>query len=350
MASNYEEGRPLHEKQLAALLMTVESTATNRLPLEVTLAALAEDADDRRLAAVARKLAADLHKGATISEAMSHVGDRLPAEVRGLFRAGVESGDLAGTFNLFARERAAQVRIQRRIRAAVFYPIAILCILTPLVLLLSLVVIPSFRPIFVDFDLVLPETTVALMQAADFMPAIIGGALLVLFGLPLALRMIGGRWIVDRVRPAVPLLGPLWSWSGQREFAAMLGSFIEVRLPTMAAVAYTSEILNDRNVARACLGVNERMQGGESLSNAMSNSIHFDRALISLVKWGEDRGLLPEALRVASAIFTDRIEQHASLVQRMLPPIMLIVVGVGVLFVVIGLMLPLVSLIEGLSQ
>ena len=66
--------------------------------------------------------------------------------------------------------------------------------------------------------------------------------------------------------------------------------------------------------------------------------------------WGEQHGLLPEALSVATELFDDRIEQQASLVRRLLPPVTLVVVATMMFFVLVALMLPLVTLIESLSQ
>jgi type II secretory pathway component PulF len=82
----------------------------------------------------------------------------------------------------------------------------------------------------------------------------------------------------------------------------------------------------------------------------LSHSIHFDRALVSLVAWGESHGLLPEALRISKEVFEDRIEQQASLIRRLLPPVTMVAVGMLVFCVIIGLMMPLVKLIEALSR
>ncbi len=70
---------------------------------------------------------------------------------------------------------------------------------------------------------------------------------------------------------------------------------------------------------------------------------------MALVAWGEARGLLPEALRVAAEVFDDRIEQRAAWLRRMLPPITLIVVATFMFIIVASMMIPLVKLIEGLS-
>jgi type II secretory pathway component PulF len=345
-----DEAGTLRDEELVTLVHAVGSAAASRMPLELTLAVLAEERDDPRLARVAASLALRLQQGATIDRAVAALEDELPAEVRGLMRAGIESNDLAGAFERFTQQRLATQRISRRIRAAMAYPILIVTILVPLLLFLSVYVIPMFAELYNEFDLDLPASTELILQTADQMPGLIGGLLLVVIAVPIALRLLGGRWLFHRFRTATPLIGRLWMWSGQREFASMLASFLDECLPLTRAVAFTGDLLTDRNVANSCRRIGERLENGETLSSSLGHSINFDRALVAMAAWGESNAVLPDALRIASEVFDDRIEQHISLVRRLMPPIALITVGALMIFVLFGLFVPLVQLIESLSM
>src|SRR3954463_16308221 len=100
------------------LVQTMGGAAASRLPLEISLAALAEEKGDPRLAAAAERLAARLRQGATIHEAIDSLDPQLPTEIAGLLRAGIEGGTLAGTFERFSQQRLAAERFNRRIRGA----------------------------------------------------------------------------------------------------------------------------------------------------------------------------------------------------------------------------------------
>ncbi len=339
----------LAEGQLTTLVEAVGAAAASRVPLEVTLSALADEKGDRRLSSVARRLAARLGEGATIDEAIADMEHQLPADVRGLLRAGVESGDLAGTFERFAEQRLALGRIDRQIRAAVAYPLLILVVLVPLLLFLSMYVIPMFAELYEDFDVELPPLTILIVHTAEQIPGLVGGLVLLVVAVPIVLRLVGGRWLYHRVRTATPLVGPLWIYASQREFATLLASLLARRLPLASAVGYTGEVMSDRNVARACRRVKQRLESGMPLSQCLGQSIHFDRSLVALAAWGERGGLLPEALRIATDVFDDKVEQTAALVRRILPPLTLVTVTVIMFFVVIGLFVPMVMLVEGLS-
>jgi type II secretory pathway component PulF len=339
----------LRASQVGMLVQAVGAAAASRVPLDVTLAALAEEKDDRRLAAVAGRLATRLQQGATIDQAIAEIDRDVPAEVHGLLRAGIECGDLAGTFERFSIQRLTQQRINGQIRAAVAYPLVIFAILVPLALFLCIFVIPMFGEMFEEFDLDLPQITLYVLQISGQMPALIGGLLAIIVAIPILMRIAGGRWLFHRIRAATPILGRLWTWAGQREFAALLASFLDLRLPLAVAVAHTGEIISDRNLARACRGVSERLTTGQSLGECLSRSMHFDRSLAALAAWGETHGMLPDALRIATDVFDDRVEQQVSLVRRLLPPVTLITVATAMFFVIVSLMVPLVKLIEGLA-
>jgi type IV pilus assembly protein PilC len=345
-----DDGGTLRDDQLTSLVEAMGAAAISRVPLEVTLAALAEEQGDRRLADVAGQLASELERGVPIDQVVAGVEHRLPAEVQGLLRVGVESGDLAGALERFAAQRVVTQRIARRIRAAIAYPLLIAAILVPLMLFISVFIIPMFREIFEEFDLALPGITFLVLDTGEQLPGLIGGLLLFAIAFPIVLRVVGGRWLFHRVRAATPFVGTLWMWSSQREFAALLASFLDLRLPMTGAVTHTGACLSDRNMARACRRVAERLASGQPLNRCLSHSIHFDPSLVSLVAWGERHGLLPEALRISAEVFDDRIEQQASLIQRLLPPVTLVAVGMLVFCAVVGLMLPLVRLIESLSR
>jgi type II secretory pathway component PulF len=339
----------LDDEQLSTLVHSLGAAAHARVPLEVTLAALAEERDDPSLAKVARRLSVQVENGASIDQAVAVLGPTLPPEFAGVLRAGVESGDLAGTVDQFAQQRLAARRVRLRLRRTLAYPLVILAILVPIALFMSLYVIPIFGQMYREFGLELPTLSILVLIVARQLPLWIFALFAILFGLPMLLRLVGGSWLKDRIWSAVPLLGRLSMWSGQREFAAMLSSFLDSRLPLGSAIHYTSDVLRDRGLARACRSVGRRVEQGQPLSQSLAQSIHFDRALVALVAWGETRGLLPEALRVAAEVFDDRIEQRAAWLRRILPPITLIVVASFMFIIVASLMIPLVRLIEGLS-
>jgi type II secretory pathway component PulF len=182
------------------------------------------------------------------------------------------------------------------------------------------------------------------------MPRFVIGLIILVVGIPLVLRLFGGRWLFHRVRAATPVIGRIWVWSAQRDFAAALASFISLRMPLVEAVEQTGNAISDRSLGRACRRVSQGLAGGAPLNECLRRSIHFDPTLVAIVAWGEGQGLLPEALNLATGVFEERIEQFAAFLRRLLPPLTMVVVVTVLFYVIVGLMVPLVSLIQNLSK
>jgi type II secretory pathway component PulF len=348
--NDQDHGGQLRGEQAAALLEAVGGAAANRLPIEITLAALAEETNDRRLGKAAQQFATQLEQGATMEQAVAAMGSQISSEVASLLRAGVESGDLAGTIAQLSEQQINAQRLRRKIWGALIYPVIVLAILVPFFLFLSWYLIPSLHDIYEEFDMPLPMMTEFLVEAAKETPKLIAGGLTVVFGLPLLLRLLGKRWLYHRVRSVVPLIGPMWMWGGQQEFVSLLASFLKLRIPLDQALAFTGNSLSDRNVARACQRAARRLSDGQSLGDCLNGSMHFDRSLVALTRWGERYGVLPEALGIAATLFDDRIDQYATLLKRIVPPLTLISVVTVIFFVVIGMFIPIVSLIDSMMR
>jgi len=344
-----DESGTLTDAQLTMLVNSMGAAATNHVPLEFALSMLADEKEDPRLADVARRLADRLDQGMPVADALAGLEHELPAELRCLLLAGLETGKMDELFDCFTRERLTSQRIARHIRAAIAYPLFVLALTVPVLLFISLYVVPMFAEMYADFELDLPQITELVLQTSEQLPGLIFGLLAVMLIIPLALRLAGGRWIYHRVRAALPILGPMWTLASQREFASLLAALLELRLPLSHAVVHTGDLMTDRNIARACRRIGERLVTGQSLGESLAHSINFDRSLVAMVAWGEHNGVLSDAMRIAAEVFDDRVEQRISLVRRILPPLALVSISTIAVFSILGLFIPLITLIEGLS-
>jgi type IV pilus assembly protein PilC len=214
---------------------------------------------------------------------------------------------------------------------------------------LMLVVAPQFAAIYSELEVELPYITVFMLDASESLPwALLAGlcsmpVYFVLFLFP------GGPRLAHWIRTGAPILGKVWMWNAQHEFASIFGALTSRQVALDHALRCTAEALHDQNLARATRIVVDKCEGGALLSQAMSESIHFDRGLTGLVAWGEANDALPDALRRAAALFEKEIELQVILLRRILPPLLFIAVACTLFTFVITLFVPLVDLINNLS-
>jgi type IV pilus assembly protein PilC len=320
------------------------------VPLNEVFRALAEDIENGRLSRASSRLADELDRGVDLKTAMHSLdGQRLPTYLYRSLVASVDAGQTAALLQGLARHQTTSKRLRRQLRSALLYP-TIVVILFALVLMgLMFFVVPTFAKIFADFGLTLPTMTVSIIAASESVPwAIL--CLLLVIPLRLLVEVLpGGRRMVHWLRTGVPVLGRLWIWSGHHEFASALGALVSQGVVVGESLDCTAASLRDRNLARASRIVAEKCESGVALSQAMGESIHFDRALTGLVAWGEANDALPEALRQATEMYEKEIDLQTILMRRTLPPLLFISVAATAFMFVVMLMVPLMDLIGNLS-
>jgi type II secretory pathway component PulF len=147
----------------------------------------------------------------------------------------------------------------------------------------------------------------------------------------------------------IPVLGPMVQWSGVAEWAGLMGVLTRYRVALPDALQLAAD-----GVANAAVGqLSRRMAGkaaeGQSVAQMVAESGQLPNSLIPLVRWGEQTGTLSEAFDTGRELLLRRVQIRAMLLKSILPPVLLIGIGCVVIFVVIGIFMPLVSMISGLS-
>jgi type II secretory pathway component PulF len=318
------------------------------VPLDDAFLALAEDADHPALERVAARLAAELRRGADARTALEAVKGQLPAHMRRAVAASEDVGQMAAVLAGLAEHESARQRLRRQLRTVLFYPAIVFGLLAAVVTGLTVAVVPEFEKLYTDFDMVLPNLTVFLIGSAHLVPVAAGGVLALLAAYFIVELLPGGARLVHWLRTGAPVIGRLWIWNSQHEFASILGALAAHHVPLDDALACTAESLRDRNVARAVRLVAQKCAAGMPLSRSLAESIHFDPALPALAGWGEAEGALPAALRQAAATFEQELDLQAAFLQRIIPPILFVTVVTTMFFFVIALFIPLIQLINAL--
>jgi len=316
------------------------------LPLDEVLLVLADETEDRRLGSAARRVAAKLKKGATVEQALAEVEQTGPRYLAAILGAATSGADLSGVCENFQKLRQSAWRTRQSLAGLMIYPLLLASALLGLALLASVWLVPQFDDLFREFDLELPPYTQSIITGAPYFPWIIGGGLIAWLGIS-ALPMLTGRGF--RLRSALPAIGHLYSQAAQEQFSHTLASFLHIRVPLADALRYTSDLIDDRSLARTAAHAAQAVEQGGTLSQVLAGSRDFDRTLPILVGWGEHRSHLAKSLDLAGEMFGDSQQRRVLLLRRIVPSITLVMVAASALSVAGALFIPLVKLIEGLS-
>jgi general secretion pathway protein F len=322
------------------------------MPLASSLAALAEELPRGRLRRAMLELAGGLEAGRAVGEALDDPAGRVPPHVRGLVAAGVRSGRLGEILGEFSQYATTGIELRRRLRLNLAYPTLSLLVTLLVFAFVGIAVIPQFEAIFRDFGVPLPGITLIVLGLAHRTSGV-WNTLMVISGLGVA-GVLGAYLFLPTatlrgLAAQVPLLGGVWRWTSLAEFCHWLALLLEHRLPMPEALRLAGEGVQDSSVQSATRHMAEDVEDGKTLADAMSGRRPFPPRLPRLLLWGESRGSLPEVLHMAGDMFAARASAHSSFAAAALSVACFVLILLGVNLIILGLMLPMISLISRLS-
>src|SRR5687767_5023481 len=343
-------------KQLVAFTRQLSTLQDAGLPILRSLQILEQQQKPGLLKAIIGGVAEEVEGGGTLSDAMA----KYPKAFDKLYVNMINAGEAGGVLDLIlARladfmEKAA--KLKKKVIGAMIYPIVVISIAVGIVSMIMIFVIPKFEEIFADFKLELPGPTKLLLAISNwFAPPTHGWAYLlaspfVIMGLVKLIRMSeGGKYAVDVVKLKIPILGAILGKTAIARFTRTLGTLISAGVPILDAINITKETAGNEVYARALQKVHDAIREGESMADPLRATKVCDAIVVNMIDVGEETGDLDKMLmKVADNYDSDVDVMVASLIS-ILEPVMVVVLGVIVGFIVIALFMPMISLIEGIS-
>jgi type II secretory pathway component PulF len=354
-------GRALSPNEAGALADDLSQLAGSGLPLAEGLLVLADEGPSARLRAVYRELGQQLQSGASLEDAIEALGERVPAELRGLAAAGVATGRLGEVLVEVIGVQNRVHELRRHVWRSLAYPALLLFLLLGVLVLAKQVVVEPMADVLEfaeilainpgpgvgDEDLGLPTATQLLlaMPGLDLYGGITLATCVIIIWF--CVRYSTAR-VRHRLAGSLPLLGPIWrnsSWAG---FSGLLAALLEARVPLPRALALTAQGLYDRDLADACERLGAAVAGGQPLW-AGFNGRRLPASLGPLVEWGTKHGTLPDVLRSAAEMFIARSQAQSQFVRTVLPPLMFLVIFAGIGFLFMAMYLPMLAGIQRLA-
>ncbi|QEH37028.1 Putative type II secretion system protein F [Aquisphaera giovannonii] len=346
------EGGRLSEDEVAGLSGHVSTLAAAGLPLGPGLTALGEELPDGRLRASLLDLGRALEGGMPLDEAMALQKRRIPAHLRGIVLGGLKSGRLGDVLGRFTGYVSIGTELRRRLWLSMAYPVFTIVLTLILLVLVDVFVVSMFESIFRDFGVPIPMMTVALIETSHVIRAVWPGLAvvgLVLAGLWLAGRLAFGGPAVRGILARLPVLGAVWRYTGWAEFCHLLALLLESRLPLPEALRLTGEGVENSGLARASDSMARDVENGRPLAATMGKQPELPPNLPRLIRWAGDHDATADLLHAAGEMYEARARSQAAFAGTVMAVLSAVIVFVGVSIGVIGLFLPLITLITKLS-
>ena len=331
-------------RQLATLL-------SSGLPLMEALSVLVEQEENEGLKAAMSSVRDSVREGASLADALRENPKAFSQLYINMVSAGETSGTLDITLDRLADFLDEQVRFRGRISAALAYPAFMTVIGAGMLFFIFSFVMPRVVGMFEDMKQQLPLITLILLATVRFLSSFWWAILLVIAGgayyLRRYLRTPAGREAFDARILRMPVFGSLIRMIAVSRFTRTLGTLLESGVPALAALDIVKSVVGNTVLANAIQKARENVREGEPIADPLKRSGLFPPVVVQMVAVGEKSGELEKMLLKISDSFDRTVETRLTALMALMEPVIILVMGLIIGFIVIAIMLPMLEMSSG---
>lgn len=314
------------------------------LPLLSALNLLATQTEQPDLKRVIESVAHAVREGRSFSDALSDYPRVFPPLYGSMIRAGEVGGGLEQALRRLAELGEHEAELRGRLINASAYPLFVLTVALLMVGFLVAYVIPKLSLVFIESGQLLPLPTRMLLAASELFTRGWWALLLGLLGLGWAIRRWRetprGRALMDHAMLTIPGVGPLIRKLETARFTRSLGVMISQGVPVLQALDVVARNLSNGVMRRAVEEIQSAVREGISIAAALERCRQFPVFVSNMVAVGEESGTVDAALLKVAGTYEREADRAIRTLTTVLEPVMLVVVGGIVMFLVLAMLLP----------
>lgn len=323
------------------------------------LGALAKQFQRTALGPVIERIQQSIRRGSSLSEAMARESQAFDPLFLSMMRVAETRGALPEILRRMAVHYEDRQRLYRQARSAMVYPISVLLIAFTIIWLLATFVIPPLVEVLSGMirggAANLPLPTRLLLLLSNFMKWIGWWALPLGFvgAVVLGLRFYrtpAGKAFLDRFILYVPVLGMLMRKIDVARFARCMGALLEAGVDMGTSLDLTADVVRLTPYRNAVRSLRPAIVEGEELGEAMAATRRFPADALAYVETGENTGKLPESLGKLADEYEEQVEHLVKNLGQLVQPIIYIILGGFVLFILLAFFLAYIQVIMSLSN
>lgn len=338
------------QKDVAVFSRQFATMISSGLSLIRALHILNEQTENKQLASVVNDVRLDVEKGASLSQALS----RHPKVFTRLYVSMVRAGETGGVLDSVLVQLAAilekQVELKRKIKSAMTYPVAVLCLVLLIVTAMLVFVVPTFETLYADLGGELPLPTRILLTVSRFatkwMPLILIAEVGFVVGFRKWIASDRGRAVWDSFKLKVPIFGKLVHKTCLTRFSRTFAVLLRSGVPILEALEITSETVNNRVMASAIREVQDAVKRGESVAAPLAGHAVFPPMVVQMLAVGEETGQVDSMLEKVADFYDQEIEATVDALTSLLEPLLIVVMGGAVGGMVVALYMPMFQIIN----
>lgn len=318
---------------------------------------LGHQTQDKRLKKVITDLGSRVESGESLSRAMQRHPRTFSQLFIGLIKAGEVGGVLEESLQRLSHFLEKDVELRRKVKSALTYPVLVLVLSMGITFFLVYWFIPQWAAILFDLGLKpddLPAPTKFLIDLSNILLhqgwILVLGVIVIVVTYKLFVSTRFGRRVVDRIKLKVPVFGKLHHKICMARFSRTMGTLLTSGVPILQAMETVAGVVGNTIMSDAILEARARIREGDRIGDPLEESKLFPPMVVHMIGVGEESGSLDFMLQKIADFYENEVEAALASLTAALEPIMIVMLGFIVGFIVISMFLPLVKVISSLSS
>jgi type IV pilus assembly protein PilC len=339
-------GGKVGSKDIALFTRQLATMMKAGVPLLQSFDIVGKGASNPAVAKLLLDIKTDVETGSALASAFRKYPLYFDALFCNLVQAGEQAGILETLLDRLATYKEKILAIQSKIKAALFYPIAIIAVAFIITAVIMIFVIPAFKQVFTSFGADLPTPTLVVMAISDWFVSywyiifpIIGGAI---YGfLEGWKRSLAVQMFMDRLMLKAPLFGELVRKSAIARWTRTLSTMFAAGVPLVEALDSVGGAAGNYVYAVATKQIQADVSTGTSLTVAMQNVGVFPNMVLQMCSIGEETGALDSMLSKVADFYEAEVDDAVEALSSLMEPMIMVVLGTLIGGMVIAMYLPI---------
>ena len=336
------------QKDLVTLTYQLEALIKAGVPLAQGLEMLTTQASSSTLQRILREVKQKVESGSSLAAAFhGHPTVFTPWYVS-MVEAGEEGGMLDQTFSRLAEHLDNVLRLRQQVTLALAYPLIVVTVAALVLGTLLTWVIPMFAPMYADMSDALPWPTAVVLELSRWFQRHGVSAVIGVIGMGLGLRLWAttpsGQRMIEPVLLRVPFVGTLWRKTAVVHVMRTLGALLRNGVEILRSLEIAKKVSGLISMERALEETRVSVREGHTLADPLERSGMFPPLVSSMISVGEATGTLDATLEKIADLYEREVDRDVAAFTTVLEPLLIVVLGVGIGFIVVAMYLPIFSM------
>lgn len=323
-------------------------------PILEAIDSLSFETQNKTLSAILREIKKDLEKGKTLGESIERFPKVFDPVFSVVISAGEKSGTLERSLEYLGKQVISDYYLLQRIKGAMLYPLVIIVTMVVMGFLMMGFVLPRIAKVFLSSGLSLPAYTKLIFEISLFVERyliyIAIGFLAITLGLIFFFIKGKGRELINNLLPKLPLIKKIFSDLDIARFGMMLGTLLGCGVPIVQSLKIATSSLTLPQYTKLGSVLEMGIAKGSPISDVLrKEGAVFPRMVTGMIAIGEKTGTLDEVLFDIANFYNQEVDNNLKSLTTILEPLLMIVVGIGVAFMVLSIITPIYSIVGSLN-